>query len=399
MEKRRLLMELLSNLVAFVVFFNVFFIFYAGISRAMNWWFLLLALPFYGLFVIRRLIKDTGISLLLHLVFIVIPLFIFSGVAMWTVFVFSVLSVIYSIFMLIKGEHLMKFSTAVISVLLIFIGFMAMNNVMNITGYLQGSTHVATISALIILISVILFVQMDNLHFDLSLIRKKVGGKTEKKVFDVNNMLVIGFSALVAIAAIIALFVPGGRIVAALWRPVVFLFNQIVRFVVFIAGILLPEIERMDPPDRDEDFGVGLDFFEDELEEDPPGELIFLIIGGFVLAGVFIGILAGVITIIKRYLEYRRSKLRDGSGRPHDDSFDNLKFSLKDLAAFFPRLTFAPKHPIRKAYYKKVSSHIKQGTMILPSYTPEVIADRIRHIEDIDELTDVYEGVRYGRDG
>jgi len=399
MEKRRLLMELLSNFVAFVVFFNVFFILYSGINRGMNWWFLLLALPFYGLFALRRLIKDTGISLLLHLAFIVVPLFIFSGVAMWTLFAFFILSVIYSIFMLIKGEHLMRFSTAVISVMLIFVGFIAMSNVMVVTGYIQGATLVSMISALAVLIAVILFVQMDNLHFDLSMLRKKTGGKTEKKVFDVNNMLVIGFSVLVTAVAIIAIFVPGGRILAAIWRPIYFLFNQIVRFIVFIAGIFLPEIQRLDPPDRDEDFGVAMDFIEDYDQEEQPGGLVFLIIGGFIAAGVIIGILMGIITIIKKYLELRRGKLRDGSGKPHEDSVDSLKFSLRDLAAFLPRLTFAPKHPIRKAYYKKVNGHIKQGTMILPSYTPEVIADRIRNIENIDELTDVYESVRYGKDG
>jgi len=399
MTKRRLLMDLLSNFVAFVVFFNVFFILYAGLHREMTWWYLLLAVPFYGLWLLRKFVRDIGIFLLLHLVLIVPPFFIFSDTGtMWFVVSFFVISTVYSIFMRIKGEHLMKFSTAVISVGLIFAGFVVMGRVMVTIGYVQGATQVATFSALAVLIAVILFVQMDNLHFDLSMIRSHTGDKkrTEKKVFNVNNMLVASFSVLVAVFAIAAMFVPGGRVIAFLWRPIEFVINQVVRFVTFIMGLIIPEIGEMEPPERDDDFGVPMEFDYMEEDEEIPGQLFFILMGSFIIAGIAIGVIIGIIMIARAYLA-RKRRQEQGGRDAHDDAVDNLQFSLKDLAAFLPKLSFAPKHPVRKAYYKKVNGHIKQGIRILPSYTPEVIADRIRHQEDIDELTDAYEAVRYGR--
>jgi hypothetical protein len=190
--------------------------------------------------------------------------------------------------------------------------------------------------------------------------------------------------------------VPGGRILAALWRPFSFVIYQIWRFFTFIASLIIPEITPLAEEDRFEELPeLGEDY---QPEEDQPGQLIFIILGSLAVLGVAAGIIIVVVMLIRAVLEHRIKRAKTDGQALSEDSVSKLKFTISDLAAFLPRFRFGAKHPIRKAYIKKVNGHIRQGINILPSNTPEVIADRIRHREDIDELTAAYEAVRYGNE-
>ena len=123
----------------------------------------------------------------------------------------------------------------------------------------------------------------------------------------------------------------------------------------------------------------------------------YILSGILILGIIFVLWLVTAKTIKAIKEKMKKSRGGDESGGTGDET-DKMKFSIGDLASFLPRFRFNAKHkhPIRRAYIKKVNGHIKQGVVITSSHTPEKIAMRIKEREDISELTEIYEAVRYG---
>ena len=79
LRRRRLFMDILSNLVVFILMFNIFAFVYAAAYGGPPHMFLFFAIPFFALFVLRKKVKDIGIFLVAHIICLVLPFFIFDG--------------------------------------------------------------------------------------------------------------------------------------------------------------------------------------------------------------------------------------------------------------------------------------------------------------------------------
>jgi len=401
MDKRRILMELLSNLIIFIVFFNFFTTFYAGIHERMDWIYLLSIIPFFLMWVLRKLIKDIIIFIAIHIVFLVLPFFVFSGVELTvTMVLFAFVMVFHSIASMLKGEREIRVFTAILAMLAVWISYGIAGMFLEITDDVAGLSTFAGICAFIILLASVLYIQMENLEFNLKTFESNRRRQADKSVFTVNNILIAVFTGITAVAIIATLFLPGGRLFRAVFRIFGDFIALILRGIVWLFTMLFPGLEFLEPgqphgPEMELDF--DMDYLEDDDHELNDPSIIGGIVGFLLVSGVIVGMVIAVIMLFKlAYSSRDKSKL--SKKRPDtDDTVSKLKFSASDLAAFLPKFKIEGKHPVRKAYIKKVNSHIRKGMPIKPSDIPEEIADCIRPVENIDELTKEYNPVRYGR--
>jgi len=406
MEKRRLLMDLLSNTVAFLVFFNLFAFIYAMIHNRMPWIYLLVVIPFFIMLYIRKKVKKMRYFIAAHVPVLAMPLIILPNVwsflpNVWTfaLFVgFATAITIYSLAVKGKGEWNMHGGTAawVIGVLaaLSFL-YVTYRPEIEVVGILLN------ISSLIVLAAVVLYTHLDNMRFGLGLLNEN--HKKSENISPVSNMLITVFLIIIVIFGALSIFFPSQAAVMILLR----LLRDIVMLPFLFAAFILqscvgdmPLIEDMPLP-MDIPLGEGEIEFGEGVEPEEPNMLdtILHTIVGFLAAFGLIA-MAAAFVIGLFYRLYKSFFKKDEAGKQSlmpEDAISKLKFVLGDFKELLPRFKIGAKHPVRRAYIKKVNSHIKTGFRVRPHYTPEIISDKIRPMENIDDLTEKYEKVRYGR--
>jgi len=398
-ERRGLLMDFLSNLVAFIVLFNTFAIAYAMVTGRAAWIYLLLAIPFALLAVLRAKVKSMGRFIGIHILFLAPPFLAISNIWLFVIIMITTLfAVIYSMYRKANDEWYMQGSTAVwvIAVLAGFSLFYAY-----FFPEIAGISILLNMSSLISLAAVVLFIHMDNRQFSLGL----VGSSTNKKAAEmspVSNILIAVFLIIIVIFAALSVLFPSEAAVMVLGRLVFSVLLLPFRFIAFILRNIAGDVIQYDELPLDQWFigyGSPLEENGEQWEEAGNFAAIFSIITGVLIVIAWVA-LAVMLLAALIYGLYKAFNKKDEDGKQSlmpDDTMSRLKFVLGDFKEFLPRFRLGAKHPVRRAYIKKVNSHIKQGLEVRPSYTPEVIADKIRPKENIDDLTQRYEEVRYGK--
>lgn len=398
MGKRQLLKDFLSNITAFVLIYNFFAFFHILTHEEMPWLHLLLIVPFFFLFFLRKKLWNLPLFLIIHISFVALPAVLLSGFEMISMIGFSVICVIYSIVVRMKKEWVIQGSTAIwimVYLAAIFI-FLDVNNAV-----VPGASMFLTTSAAIVLVSAILFVQMENIEFSLAILQ----GEYKKPVNDVlrtNNTIIAVFLVIIAFFVIFSIFFPIGAVLPWLFRSLWFVVRQIVLlifailtpiFSLFFSNITL--IEEGVDVQPNEFVLLDEEYQEQGAFSQAIESIVVFVASAIVLMIILFVIVKIIIKLHKVFTEKDRNKER--KTLMPEDTVGKIKFILNDLKLFLPRFGTKVKHPLRKAYIKKVNGHIKAGIQIIESYTPDKIADKIRPVENIDELTQKYEEARYGR--
>jgi len=397
MKKRKLLMSIISNLVAFIVFFNVFAYVYAMQNMTIPWGHLWLAVPFFLTMPVRAKVSQLWLFLLLHFPLLLLPITAMGDV--WTMIPITGLCIgmiIYSIDKKIRGEANMTGLTAVWIIALFAV--LSMLYVAYLP-YAYGAGILLNISSLICLAAVILFMHVDNmgLSMDLLAVNNK---KSAHRTIPTNNVIMAIFLTIIIVFGALSVLFPSDMAMALLGNALLELLLFPLRIIVYLISLI--QLQPLADPDMvvmpDLDF-EGLE--ELEANESLANVLsIVTAIMRFLAAAVVIAVVAGfLIALFYRLYRAFRKKIRpEESLWATEDTVTKLEFSLGDLKELLPRFKIGIKHPLRRAYIKKVNSHIKQGTIIHKYHTTNVIANKIRPKENIDELTQKYEEIRYGRD-
>jgi len=113
---------------------------------------------------------------------------------------------------------------------------------------------------------------------------------------------------------------------------------------------------------------------------------------------IFLLMLAGVIFVLYLFFRYFNRRRKAKQSKDNDDADETIALTrniLDDFWDLLPRFGKYSKNAVRRAYVKKVNWHIRRGVDVKRSDTTDIIADKIRSTEDIDELTALYEKVRY----
>jgi len=386
-------MEILANLIVFVLFFNVFAVVYSMYTYRVAWAFLPLILPFFAMYGLRRWVTNVPAFLAGHAALIGLPFLLFNDIvfAVMTAVFMAVLT-IYSVMTALKGERRFELAQVIGAVFFIAVAHIAANVMANRSNYhLHGLDLFTRVSILLVIAAGVIYVQMDNLHSNLRIFG--TAGDTDSNVFRNNNKVVSGFSAVLVVIAVAAMVL----------GPVLAMF---VRFLGVIANFLMqaPMFFIPNQPEGEADL-YGLVTVQDVYDEVWGDEQISVEVltewPWYVLAAVlfvFVAISIVLMAIgVGRALASRKRRNEGDDILISEQELTRVKFSARDLAMFLPRRRASIKHPLRRAYIKKVRGHIKQGVDVQHSHTPEVIANLIREREDIDVLTKDYEAVRYGK--
>ena len=338
-----------------------------------------LFVPFVLMYAIRRL-TSTGYAFLLFTLPVCVASWFLMGL-FWgnTAVGFIIfLYLLYSLFAWFNDELEPKLGSAVFYLLTLAFLYAAVSGQDN-----AGVYQIRVIVCFLLIVCfTIIFHQMDSVDLKLYLVKNKEGSNA-RKIMRANNRMGIVFVCIASFAGFLAFFFP---------------LHLIGRFFSWL-GSLIPEITT---DRRDE----GIEFFEHlgamfpvdvgevadgEMGEWEPGILatvlefmLFMLLAAAVLFCLYL-----VARQVKRKTKVITKTTED------TEEIEVLGSVLEDLRDLLPRFGKI-RHPIRRAYEKKVNWHIKQGIIIEKHFTTEEIANKIRETEDIDELTAKYEVVRYG---
>ena len=395
MKKRKLFMDVLSNAAVFILFFNMFAFVYISIYGLAPWAYLIMALPFFFLLFLRKKVKTPAVFIPAHLVFIILPLFIFdTNIIIILTGCFAIASVIYSVRVKLTRELSLQGIT-IIAILGILAAIFLMLDASDLL-YAPGVRVLLIFSAIASIILAAVHTHMEGMEAKVSVLRDMHKKIVSKDVLCANYKMAAVFVAVLVIFGALSMFFPAGRILQGLMQLLILP----ARLFDFIRQLIFRGTDIETRP------GTGLisdlaDFLEMGEYEPVEGFARNPLLGN--IARILLITIA--VAAVMVFFIYIIKKLRNVTDRQShyeeavmpETAIEKLKFALRDIAAFLPRLKAKPSHPIRKIYIKKVNGHIKQGVMILPSHNTDVIADKIRQNEDIDELTKRYEAVRYGK--
>ena len=401
MEKHKdFLMDALSNLVAFLVFFNLFAFVFTMANTQLNedavWIYLLLAVPFAFMYFLRIKVKKMWRFLVIHFIMLALPFMALSNLWVFGLLMgFAVPATIYSFYRKGKGEWTMQGRTAAwVIALLAILSFLYAAYFPEI----QGKGALLNISSLVSLAAVVTYMHFDNMQFGLGLLsnhHKKTGN-----ISAVSNILITVFLIIIVIFGALSILFPSEAAAVILVRLLIDVILLPFQFIAwFLQSVLGGDLGTYGPPPVLEDIVLGpVDEYAYLQELEVQNRILMYIVGTLAVITLVAVVAAILVTIF--YKIYRAFNRKEEAGKQsliHEDHITKLKFVLGDLKELLPSFRLGAKHPLRRAYIKKVNGHIKQGLIVRPHYTTDVIADKIRPKEDIDELTQNYEKVRYGK--
>ncbi|MCL2350287.1 MAG: DUF3488 domain-containing protein [Defluviitaleaceae bacterium] len=406
MERRKLVKELTSNLLAFVFIYALFAFLHEFTAVETPWNFLWTIVPFYALTIVRKYVNRFSIFLLIHLAYVGLPLFLTWGshyaISVTGLFVgFAIYSLAKNAGNNMPGNLQTAFGlVALFAVLAFLISFLPDVGT-------ETSLAMSAFLTLMGLAAVLFYVQMENMDSELRLLEGKYNF-SQKGLFKASYIIMSVFMVIIVGFGIAAALLPEETInswMAGIGLGIMQIFGFAIYPIALLASFFFPQNQDfgLDPEVFIEEY-IPLDHsmfanaYEQEIWEAARDN-----IAGFLNNMAIFGLVVlGIVVIVGIYIVYRimsgrppwKRKRRAGT----DVETEKIEINFKDLKSLFAsKRDKHSKHPTRRAYRKKVNSHIKNGVNIRLHHNTENIGDMIRKEEDIDDLTHQYEVVRYGR--
>jgi len=394
--------NILANLVAFLILFNVLsfavFLYYGDIMPIL-WW---LMLPFFLMQVFRAKASNAYAFTLLHIIVLAACVWIAWG--NWFAMGFIAVAVVYSFYIKGSGEWEPTRKTGVTTLVLHVGMFVFVQWLSGEVGLFQQQLAGVCIT---VLGFIIIYTHMDNIDLSLRMLQNPDDDRhSASQILRINNMLIIVFTAIVVLIGMFVSALPLGRALAAGWGAVRGVTSGFfARFSSERPAFDFPEytpIRRVGVVEGDRFIFINPDspMF---LEEDE----LYVLFSEYLGVVAFINrldsllvrslLVVAMIIIVYNFIRYfvNLSRRRNQTKHRNDEKNSLTRDILSDIRDLLPRFGRYSKNAIRRAYTKKVNWHIRHGVVVKKSDTTDIIADKIRNIENIDELTAMYEQVRY----
>jgi len=399
-DYRTIYKNVLANAVAFLVLANIFWVIHFFNFSVIEHYFWFLMVPFGALYVIRLWTKSVLVFALLHIVVVLGAVFIIGHLANWVeVLVFMGLAVLYSYYVRGRGERELSRTTGICLLclhvfLFIFLG--------QITADTESLLSLLLLNFIVIVSFIIVYIHIENVDCRSIVLRSMSSyDHNADKVLAFNNKMVILFAVFFVGVGFLGAIFPVGMILVsgARWvlRPILGFIQSgidaIINFLMFLfrdTDVDIPEITNLR---LDEGDGIGdMPYLPDVQPEIFRGLIYALAMVS--LAFILLLIIYLIVTFFRRF--YEKSEGTKAISATDDTVRALPRNILGDLRALLPRLKLRSRNGVRRAYARKVNGHIKGGVYIRGADTTNVISNKIRPLEDIDELTAMYEVVRYG---
>jgi hypothetical protein len=394
---RATIKDILSNSAVFCLLINVVSVVYFiahNVEEPMLW---ALVVPFLLMYVIRKRAKTRLMFVVLHILLIAVAgLIIGNRESQWFVWIFLGATGLFSLYLKPRDEISLGRIFNTVLFITTFCLFFLLNFLSSNPVRMQMQLVVTLLAALALYI---LFTHMDNMDYHLNVLTKVNGYRgPSAKVVAANNKLIGFFIGGVAGVSVLVLF--GG----GLWRLAMAAQQWFGRRL----GEVMTAFWDAQPLATDS----GLDIFEEDIYVEPATdffqmvadalaehdqEAVFNTFHGIVDIIAFIVVALIVFLVVRQFIKHFYQKRKTAASDQSTDTVIALEGgALSDLLDLLPRFSYRHLHPLRRAYVKKVNKHIKYGVGIQNADTTDIVADKIRAAENIDELTTKYEKVRYG---
>ena len=401
---RKLVKDLLSIFAVFLLPFSVvsvlYFIAY-GVTEPHLWF---LVVPFLLMYVIRKNINKMPLFIGLTLIVLLVSGLVigdtYSDVFVW---IFMVSTGFFAFYMKTREEIALESAFGAVALILIIGLFFLLRFSRADNTPMQVQL---LLTFLVAMVFRILYTHMDNVDYRLNILSKINGyNDPSNKVLTTNNILITGFVGIVVIISTLIMFGAGlFRLISSLAAVLGAMLRNFTATFWRTAGNVEFNMQMGNPnaypaPYADDfDFFAEVDEMLDITEVDQEAwnaflERFFLVVG-------IIGAICIMWFLIWRFYKFYRNSVREKTDS--DDLSGDTVITLErdvmgDLRDLLPRFKNKSLHPIRRAYAKKVNRYIRAGVGIHKADTTDIIANKIRNAENIDELTAKYEKVRYGK--
>jgi len=397
MEMRNLIKEILAAFIAFVFIFGIFS-FWVG---ADGWDYLWSIIPFFALMFVRKKVNNFYMFMAIHLAIAGLPIWLWWGHDFfWQMVILFGIFAIYSIARRLDTTIVVDFKTGVLLALLLgsltyaatAMNFTDIDALVNLYALLFIAGVGATIFS----------VQMNNMDSQLRLMEEN-RQFTAKTLFRANYITMGIFLGIVLALAITSmlfpvdnmLFLPGMIFAAFYWLAQAALFP-----FALIMGAIVDFFDDGEVSEPLDDLGlyVNGEYIPVDMEGVTPllPEYAQVLDDGTLEtlgdAASYVTMVAiGAVIVITMILLFRAMLVRMGVFKRKlaaDVEVEKLDMNLKGaVAKIFHQMGERLRNPVRRAYRKKVNSHIKKGAKVKQHHTTENILKIISPEEDINELT------------
>ena len=392
-QYRRIFKEVFANVVIFLFLFNIIWVLAVTHTPSNGFEFLVFALPFALMYVVRKFTRNGSSFVLFTALICAVSVAVLAQITIFTfIFIFLMAAVLYHVYAWMNSDYEPGFTSGAWAfVAHLILMFLITTNISEPSAYQARLVFVFLVAAGFMIIHK----QMDSI--DIRMLSYRASGKyfrTTRELIAKNTALVIAFAGFVIIFGFFAMYFPG---------------HLILRFYDWLLSFLpyddTPQWFGEPQEDIEAEFGLlvgelsahGTDYDMPEVQDVHPFYRILLWLGAFALGilGMYV-----LYKIAMFFIGVTRELIRHKKKIEYLDN-DEEKISLEG-SFFSDMLDILPKfgkirHPLRRAYAKKVNNHIRQGVLIENYDCTDRIADKIRNAENIDELTENYEKIRYGR--
>jgi len=398
---RNTVKELLSNLAVFTLPISavsvLYFIAY-GAAEPLLW---VLVVPFLLMYAVRKKVQRLVPFIVLHILIIVIAGFLIGDrYSNW--FVWLYLGVIGAISGWLKTREEINLGRifAAISTIVMVGMFLLLTFAQAGPAQMQMQMVVIFIAAQILNVT---YCHMDNVDYRLNILSKINGyADPSNKVLAANNKLIAVFTIATFVVAMLLLFGAG------LWRWITVLVGMLGVFVSDVGQTTVSNMARFQARNTEGHMqeipeGANLNYFVEQVTEEfrhieHDDQALFEQLNQFsAIVGVIIVIIVVVSLTTWFYKKFNKKRKQKQEEALVDTVIALEKNIVGDIINMLPRFKPKYRHPIRRAYAKKVNRYIKNGVNIAKTDTTDIIENKIGAVEDISELTAKYENVRYGR--
>ncbi len=390
MNKARLLIEEMTFVItAFAIIYMLLIIpAYMIIPSSVTVLGLLaMLLPFIALHFVRSYVRILPLFLLLHILPPLIAFLICPTLLQKLVFggLLTVCTV-FSIINRLTGEK-MSLSLSVVA----FTGIASV--ALSVGAARMGYAVLAPVFPIGIFVVILCWVvqsNLVNLDFSLSLITRTTV-QPVKHILATNNKLLVIVVVILLCAAVISPFLAIDRIVNLLLYGLFLLLR-------FLLSFLSGETTEAPPPESAPPAGdTEIDYLMSLPQKDP--FLLWVILEKIIEIVVYVGLIVGSIALVAWAL-YTFYKRFNTAKAPDTDVTENISAELINPTSLFKGLfnlpfLSLPENKVRRQFVKKIKRHKQRGIDIQHSDTPDEIREKIAAAEDIAELTDAYNKVRY----
>ncbi|MCL2204471.1 MAG: hypothetical protein FWB88_11105 [Defluviitaleaceae bacterium] len=394
--------HLLANAVFFLVFVNLLWAVSFAWFADYDYFFWFLALPFGLMYIARLKAANPIIFTFVHALLLLGAVFFIGDVDSWMLVLgFMAVALLYSYYTRIHGEPSVGRSFAVYMLILHVVVFIILDYM---TADAERMQSVLLFNFIAMAGFIVVITHMDNVDYRLQYLRlSSKYDHNADRVLSFNNKMITLFAVFFMGVGFAGAVLPMG---AALVRLLRWVFWPVLSVMRLVPGGIETFFEARDgdtapvppplegPQEELTEYEPEVPPYEPEYLDEGALTVFFIVVGVLSIAAA-LAFLLYLFRLFYRRFSARRAALKKASAQ--DDAVIAMPTNiLSDLKALFPRIKIRHRHAIRRAYTKKVNTHIKAGTKIIAADTTVVIADKIRPRENIDELTAQYEAVRYG---